>query len=159
MFSARIITLVAALCILGLANAAGADSWSDKLKDAAGTKDVEAEVTRSKEAIGEKTREAAEAKDEAASDASSEAQKPAEAKDVDVASPAPKDQKERLEGAAKTGAVTATDAALGGAELGSAAQKGGAAAVNKYMGSSGEAAAAPSGESVEAAEEAGTPKQ
>ena len=163
MLSTRNITLVAALCILGLASVAGAQSWGDKLKDAAAAagKDVESDVTQAKDAMGGKAQDAADTKDaaaKAAADAKPEAPKAVETQDVDVAAPAaPADPTERLGEAAKTGAVTATDAAAKGADMGSAAQEGGAAAINKYMGG-GEAAAAPADAAVEAAGEAAAPK-
>lgn len=167
MLSTRIISLVAALFILGLANVAAAQSLGDTLKDsaAAASKGVEAEVTRSRDAIAEKSQEAAAAKDEAsqaAVDAKSEAQGAATAEEADVAAPpAPEEPMGRLGEAAKTGAVTATDAAARGSDLGTAAQKGGAAAINQYMAPTEAAPAAPAepvGAAGEAADEAPTPE-
>lgn len=140
MFSKRAITLVGILCSLGLASGAGAQSWSDKLKDAATAEDVKTEGQEPADASAEK------------------------AEDADVAAGPPavaNDDMNKLQDAATAGAATGSDAVAKGADVGSAAKQGGAAAINKYMGSTdaGEAKVVPSGAAAEQAGEQEAPKE
>jgi len=174
MFSKRAITVMGTLCSLGLASGAGAQSWGDKLKDAAGAtaEDVKTGVQQSADqAVGQVQGEA-DAKAVAApgaEDVKTEVQEPADttaekAGDADVADEPPAvagDGTNTLQGAATAGAATGVDAVAKGADMGSAAKQGGAAAVNKYLGSTGagEAAAVPSGAAAEQAGEQEVPKE
>jgi len=174
MFSKRAITLVGILCSLGLASGAGAQSWGDNLKDAAGVtaEDAETGVQQSADQAVGKVQDEADAKAVAApgaEDVKTEVQEPADttaekAGDADVATGPPAvadDGTNKLQDAATTGAASGVDAVATGADMGSAAKQGGAAAVNKYIGSTGggEAEAVPSGAAAEQAGEQEAPKE